>query len=82
MDEWELTFNSPTWQDGILQIAYTNADGEFFGEIPYYQTPWMHGLNDNVLILPNPLQIIPEPSILALLVGAIASLTLLLRRRT
>lgn len=76
MDEWELTSNNPTWQDGILQIAYTNADGEFSGEVPYYHDTW-----NNYLILPNPLHMVPEPSISALLMGAIASLTLLRRRR-
>lgn len=81
MDEWELTLGNPTWEDGILQITYMNADGEFSGEVPFYRNPWEHGMWDNYLILPNPFHMVPEPSIAALLIGGIASLTLLRRRR-
>ena len=49
MDEWKLTNNAPTGQDGSLYVKYENAEGVFEGTIPFVRNNW-----SNYLILPNP----------------------------
>ncbi len=49
MDEWELTNNSPTGQDGSLYVRYENDEGVFEGTVTLVRNSW-----NSYLILPNP----------------------------
>lgn len=50
LNEWELTNNSPTGQNGEVYVKYENRDGIYEGTAPFVRNNF-----NNYLILPNPI---------------------------
>jgi hypothetical protein len=78
MDGNALTNNQSGFTSGILKISYTNADGKFTGSVGYDPS----NPSGSYLVLPNPLQAVPEPGTMALLAIGMMICVSLFRRRT
>lgn len=63
MDGNELTNNQAGFSSGVLHISYFNNTGTFAGDVAYNPS----NFSGNYLVMPNPLQAVPEPATVALL---------------